>query len=234
MAKRRRTSHAVGTAAATRRRSGGPVQQPRRRPTLALLLGIAAVVGVIGFVGLAFLNTTTAATYTCDELLRTPSDATASDGFGTESLGQQHVAAGTKIRYGFCPPTSGGHFNAAGLGPLRPGFYGPDDAGGPGGWVHNLEHGYVVGLYRCEDGTCPSDTELAALRAFVANGPPTRSAAACGYRSKVLVARFDDIATPFALLAWDRALLLDTFDTQNASDFASRFIDSTGPEPNAC
>ena len=63
-----------------------------------------------------------------------------------------------------------------GVAPLRPAFY---DAGariGPGNWVHNLEHGYVVALYRCPDGQCPSNDVLAEFREFVFNGPSTATA----------------------------------------------------------
>jgi len=189
---------------------------------------------VIGVMAFAFIGSATARDYSCAELLTPPPGASAANGFATESLGSQHVTVGTTIRYGFCPPTSGGHYSAQGAGPLRPGFYGPDADAGPGGWVHNLEHGFVVALYSCGNGACPSEAELAALRSFAANGPPTQSAAACGYRSKVLVARFDDLSTPYALVAWDRALLLDTFDPGVARDFASRSIEATAPEPNAC
>ena len=188
----------------------------------------------MGVVGLAFISTATARDYSCTELLTAPPGASATDGFATQSLGRAHVAVGTKISYRFCPPTSGSHYNAAGAGPLRPTFYGPDSEAGPGGWVHNLEHGYVVALYRCADGACPSDADLAALRSFASNGPPTQSAAACGYRSKVIVARFDELSTPYAILAWDRALLLASFDPSIARGIASRFIEATGPEPNAC
>lgn len=235
MAKRRRTARLSPAAppVGTRARRRSPEPERQRLPWVRLILIGVVVVGVVGLVGLAFLNSATARAYTCDELLTPPAD-TASDGFTPDSLGSQHVGVGTKIRYGFCPPTSGGHYNAAGVGPLRPAFYGPDSEAGPGGWVHNLEHGYVVALYRCEDGACPSDDQLRALRSFAANGPPTQGAAACGYRSKVLVARFDEMATPYALLAWDRALLLDGFDATVARDFASRAIDTTAPEPGAC
>lgn len=233
MAKRRRTGRSAPPPV-TRRPARWPVAEPRRVPWLRLVVGAVAVAGVVGLIGLAFLGSGTAKAYSCDELLATPADASASDGFATRSLGSQHVGAGTKVRYGFCPPASGPHYNAAGAGPLRPGFYGPNTAAGPGGWVHNLEHGYVVALYRCEGGTCPSEADLAALRQFAANGPPNQSAAACGYRSKVLVARFDDMATPFAILAWDRALLLDAFDEAAAVGFARQFIESTAPEPAAC
>ena len=234
MAKRRRASRpapVLPSAARSRRRA--PEPERRRLPSLRVLLVGVAIVGVVGFVGLAFFSSATARAFSCDELLTAPADAS-TDGFATESLGSQHVGAGTKIRYGFCPPTSGSHYNAAGAGPLRPGFYGPDADAGPGGWVHNLEHGYVVALYRCTDGACPSEADLAALRSFAANGPPTQSAAGCGYQSKVLVARFDELSAPYALLAWDRALLLDAFDATVAQQFASRSIDATAPEPNAC
>ena len=234
MAKRRRSNRATPPPPVSKRSTRRPVAEPRRLPWLRLVVGAVAVVGVIGFVGLAFLSGASAKAYSCEALLSTPADASESDGFATESLGSQHVGAGTKVRYGYCPPTSGQHYNAAGAGPLRPGFYGPGDAAGPGGWVHNLEHGYVVALYRCADGTCPSEAELAALRDLAANGPATQSAAVCGYRSKLLVARFDDMASPFALLAWDRAFLLDAFDETSARAFASQFIEATAPEPNAC
>lgn len=234
MAKRRRASRPASVLpAAGRSWRRGPEPGRRRLPRLRIVLIGIAVVGVVGFVGLAFLDSATARDYSCAEPLTVPSGASA-DGFTTESLGSQHVAVGTKIRYGFCPPTSGDHYNAAGAGPLRPGFYGPDADAGPGGWVHNLEHGYVVALYRCADGACPPEADLASLRSFAATGPPTQSAAACGYESKLLVARFDELSTPYALLAWDRALLLDSFDEAAARDFASRSIDATAPEPNAC
>ncbi|MEX2080196.1 MAG: DUF3105 domain-containing protein [Dehalococcoidia bacterium] len=185
---------------------------------------------VVLFVG--FGGNASARGYVCGELLQSPVDASPADGFATSSMGNQHLSPGSGINYALCPPTSGGHYNAAGRGPLRPGFYGPDDGAGPSGWVHNLEHGFVVALYRCDEGECPSSAELDALHGFVANGPLTT--VSCGYRSKVLAARFDDMATPYALLAWDRALLLETFDEEAALGFASRWIDQTGPEPNSC
>ena len=67
------------------------------------------------------------------------------------------------------------------------------------------------------------------------NGPTTDTATACGYQSKVLAARFDDMATPFALLAWDHVLLLDSFDAQVGVDFAQRWLEQAGlPEAQRC
>ena len=235
MAKRRRSSRPAPVLPTTSRaRRRAPQPERRRLPSLrVVLIGIAAI-GVVAVVGLAFVSSATAPDYSCAKLLTAPPNSSETDGFSTDALGRGHVAVATKIRYGFCPPTSGSHYNEAGVAPLRPGFYGADADAGPGGWVHNLEHGYVVALYRCANGSCPPDDVLSELRAFAANGPPTQAAAACGYRSKVVVARFDDLSTPYALVAWDRAMLVDSFHPSIARGFASRFIEATGPEPNAC
>ena len=42
--------------------------------------------------------------------------------------------------------------------------------------------------------------------------------------------RFDDMATPFALVAWDRVLLLDSFVEADALSFARTWIDTTARE----
>ena len=220
--------------------SAAPTRSRRRQDSNRTIwlagLGVAALLGVVlvAAVVLSSGGNTTAQSYSCGELLTSPADASPADGFAVAQLGSGHVGAGARIDYATCPPTSGGHYSAAGRGPLRPGFYGPSDAAVPGGWVHNLEHGYVVALYRCVDGTCPSTDALASLRDFVASGPATSSAGACGYRSKVIAARFDDMTSPYAVLVWNRALLMDGFETSRALGFASRWIEQTATEPTAC
>jgi hypothetical protein len=193
-------------------------------------LGIvgAVVLGVLVLVVAVFAGSGSGGRYTCGQQLA--AGGTPEDGQVTADLGRQHVATGSQLTYLFCPSTSGLHYSESGVAPARPGYYRPDADIGPGSWVHNLEHGYVVALYRCTDDVCPSEEVLAELRRFVNNGPPTDKAAACGYRSKVLAARFDDMSTPFALLAWNRALLLDSFDADAALDFAQRWIEKDGPE----
>lgn len=49
--------------------------------------------------------------------------------------------------YSTNPPTSGPHYNAAGLGPVRAGFYEEATEAPPEGVVHNLEHGQIVIYY---------------------------------------------------------------------------------------
>lgn len=202
---------------------------PWWRRNLAALLGVAVVVGGIGVV-VAGLFSSSGSPYSCDALLQPVAGSTAANPVITPQQGFQHVPSGSKVEYSSCPPASGPHYSQAGVAPLAPRFYEPDAGLGPGSWVHNLEHGFVVALYRCVDGTCPSDADLAAMRAFVREGPVTASSTACGYRSKVLAVRFDDMATPFALVAWDRVLLLDSFVENDALDFARTWIDKTARE----
>ena len=162
-------------------------------------------------------------------------DPTPRLGFTTTNLGAEHVRdPGETISYGFCPPSSGPHWNAPNLGPIRGQFYPPSQEQAPGGWVHNLEHGYVVALYRCtDDGDCPSEAELEQLRRFVAEAPGSSFNPAC--TNKVLAARFDGMESRFALLAWGRALLMDEFDLDTAITFAEQWIDHAAvPERGLC
>ncbi len=147
--------------------------------------------------------------------------------------GNAHVSTSTNIDYAFCPPTSGDHYNASGRGPIRPGVYPDNEEQVPGGWIHNLEHGYIVALYRCTGpDDCPTEEELAQMQAFYDQAPDSGTAAC---PTKVVVARFDQMEKPFALLAWGRALLLDEFDLDTALTFAEQWTNHDSvPEPAAC
>jgi hypothetical protein len=136
------------------------------------------------------------------------------------------------IEYGFCPPTSGNHYNAP-RGPIRGAVYPKTEEQVPGGWIHNLEHGYVVALYRCTSATdCPTDAEMAQLQAFFDQTPESGSVT-CPKR--VIVARFDQMSTRFALLAWGRALLTDEFHLDTALTFTQQWMDHEAvPERGSC
>ena len=146
-------------------------------------------------------------------------------GFPAADLGGEHVATGSTIEYGYCPPTSGDHYNAAGQGPIRREFYGPGSERAPGGWVHNLEHGYIVVAYRGGEGEGPTEEELAQMRTFFEDAPESTNPSPCP-PNKVLVVRFDEMDTRFAVLAWDRALLMDTFDPGQALTFYEQWVDN--------
>jgi hypothetical protein len=153
-------------------------------------------------------------------------------------MGAFHVVdPGQTITYDYCPPASGEHYNLAGRAPMQPRVYPPTQEHSPGYWVHNLEHGYAVVLYRCPSGQlgvgdCISEAEFDQLEAFFAQAPPPE-VSTCP--TKVMAARFDSMETDFAVLAWDRALLLDEFDLDKALTFAEQWMEHVGvPEVNAC
>ena len=243
MAKRRR-----GTPTPARRTSTPPPRSTigRTRPIATGstggrgLLGPAAIVAVVVIGAIVVLGVglfgSSSSPYSCGSQLQAQANATVENPIVTPDEGRGHVKLGTKTEYASCPPASGPHYaESSGVAPLRPAFYDPSARIGPGNWVHNLEHGYVVALYRCPDGQCPTNDVLAEFREFVFNGPSTETATACGYQSKVLAARFDDMATPFALVAWDHVLLLDTFDSTVGVDFARRWIEQPElPEGHSC
>jgi hypothetical protein len=144
-------------------------------------------------------------------------------------MGRDHAGQSTTIRYAFCPPTSGPHWGS-GPSPLRRDFYSPDDGVGPGSWVHNLEHGYVVIAYKGQ----PSEQALDEIHAVFEQASPSEVARACGLPNKVVALRFDDMSEPYALLAWDRALLLSTFDREQALTFIEQWQDGPQTPERAC
>jgi hypothetical protein len=147
-------------------------------------------------------------------------------GFSTDILGSVHVPLGNAIEFGFCPPTSGNHYNNPPRGPIPANFYPPNQEPAPGGWVHNLEHGYVALLYRCPGGAagadgCPTQQQLDQLRQWFQTAPAPPS----GCPKKVLVVRFDEMTTQFAMVSWGRALMTDTFDPAVANTFAQQWME---------
>ena len=134
------------------------------------------------------------------------------------------MAYGSTVTYGFCPPTSGNHFNVAGQAPLPRNFYDPNTTLKPGNWVHNMEHGYVVILYK---GT-PDQATLDSIKQVMndASPPADGFAQQCGQPNRVIAVRFDTMDTPYAVLAWDRALLLPEWDYQQALTFANQWQDN--------
>ena len=233
MSKRRRGRPAFVTPNSPRQGGRRPPAAPSRRLSPRLLLMGGSVAAAVLLLAFVFYGAATQRAYACDSRL-TPGTA-GPDGEATRDLGNRHVAVGATLEYAYCPPASGNHFAERTKGPIPARFYPPSSEASPGGWIHNLEHGYVVALYSCGDtgSACPSEAELNALRDFQSGGPPTAGAQACGIPSKVLTARFDSMASRFALLAWNRAALSETFDVAAAQSFAGRWIDQA-PEAGAC
>ena len=205
----------------------------RNRSSVVIAGGLAALVLLVGFV---FIGAT-GKTYACTTQTVPVSPAPAVPG-QTPRLGQaqddqgrQHLAAGAENqRYIFCPPASGPHYNVAGLGPIQPRVYGPDDGAQPQGWVHNLEHGALVVLYSCANG-CPDETTMTRLQDFYDTFPDSPICHLQRGQIGPVIARFDDMKTPFAALVWDRVLFQQTLDTDQILAFFNTEAERNNPEP---
>jgi hypothetical protein len=202
-----------------------------------LLLAALAIVAVVGVGAVAFSAATSPA-YACTaqwqpEVTPPPApSATPRLGYVQTQLERTHVQPGDFVRYPFCPPASGKHVNAQGAGPISAKVYGPDDKAVPQGWIHNLEHGGLVLLYRCTGGDACTDAGQEALRAFVAAFPPSpvcNLPSGNGQLSPVVV-RFEEMAFPYAALLWGQVLPLQTLDTNSILAFWAQQGERSNPE----
>jgi len=229
---RRRSSSPTGTQRAGRRERSRPaVRQSFLQRYRRWLLG-AAVVAVVAVVGAGVFASATQPAFACsniwipDPTASPAADASPQPGYVQPDMGNTHVAVGTVVKYTYCPPASGRHYFASGQGPIPARPYGPNDTVIPEGWVHNLEHGGLVILYK---GTDADQTALRALYDAVPVSP------VCGFQPGgnspgPVVVRFDDMAWPYAALVWDRVLPMQTLDQAAVLDFYARYGERTNPE----
>jgi hypothetical protein len=197
---------------------------------------IGGVVVLVTAVVLGLVVTqSTQASYTCSiEWEPTPTaspaaGATARLGYAQDSMGNSHVVSRPQ-KYTFCPPASGPHLNATGLGPIVPRVFGPDDSVGPPNWIHNLEHGGLVVLYRGDSPGATAEGQ-AAFRSFFDTFPPSPICQLPAGRLSPVIARFDQMKSPYAALVWGRVLPMETWDPALVLQFyatESERLDSNG------
>jgi hypothetical protein len=255
----RRPSEASPASRATRRsrrstpRSAGFLERNRTR----LAWGIGGLFFVL-LLGMAYLNFTRPA-FACGEIWSptippvttaapsaapaslapgqsaTPAPTAPAPGLVQPDMGHLHENdLGATIKYKLCPPASGKHYPAPG-GPIRGALYGPNDAAVPPGWVHNLEHGAIVLLYSCKtsDGsTAPACTEAGQqqLQELLARWPDSPICKTPPGALTPVIARFDDMAWPYAALVWDLVLPMETIDEPLLFDFYARQGEQFNPE----
>jgi hypothetical protein len=222
----------VGTARVGRRERTRPVTRGafiQRRRTLLIGAAVAAVVAVVGAGVFAAATQPAFACSTVWQPSPTASpqaNASPQPGYVQPDMGTGHVAAGTVIRYTYCPPASGKHYDAPDQGPIPARPYGPSDSVIPEGWVHNLEHGGLVVLYR---GAEADQNALRTLYAAVPTSP------VCGFppggqSPGPVIARFDQMAWPYAALVWDRVLPMESLDQAAVLDFYAAYGERTNPQ----
>jgi Protein of unknown function (DUF3105) len=207
---------APGTRAGRRervRRYHEPTFFERYRTIILAIAGVAVIAVAAGFV---FLSSTSAA-YSCGQIFDPSPTPTVSPGSSTrlgfveDYMGNTHQA-GPPFKYTYCPPASGNHYNNPGvLGPIVPRVYKPGDNVGPPNWVHNLEHGALVVLYK-SDSPGATSAGQAAFKAFFDSFPPSTLCQVPPHQLSPVIAPFDQMAHPYAALVWGRVLYLDTWD----------------------
>jgi len=203
----------------------------------ALVLGGVALVLIAGL-GIVAYNAATAPAYACTtewqpEVTPPPEPgATPRLGYVQQQMGRTHVQPGDFVRHPFCPPASGNHINLAGsLGPIPPRVYGPDNRVYPMNWIHNLEHGGLVVLYRCADGDSGcSDEQQQAFRTFQSNFPNSPLCNIPAGTLSPVITRFDQMEFPFAVLLWCQVLPMDSWDPEIATAFFAQQGERTNPE----
>ena len=230
------SSRRPSAASRSTRKSRRPTRQPSflERYGMRILITVAVIASVLT-VGVAFLSASGPA-YACGSLFNptpaptfipsTPAPGSSAPvataplpGFVQPDMGHLHVDPGTKVTYSYCPPASGKHISATGLGPI-PGnkVYGPNDQTIPEGWIHNLEHGAIVLLYSCPNNVGPGCTDVgqAAMVGLLKQWP---NSPICNIPPGALtpvITRFDDMAYPYAAVVWDAVLPLQSLDDPNA------------------
>ena len=221
-----------GAARAGRRERSRPVAKASVFQRYRTIILGAAVIAVLALLGAGVFSAATQPAYACTTIWQPDPTASPREGASPQpgyvqpDMGFGHVSLGTKLTYTYCPPASGKHYNAAGAGPLQSRVYGPNDTVIPEGWAHNLEHGAVVILYK---GAEVDESALQDLFDAIPASP------VCGFQPggqspSPVIARFDDMAWPFAALVWGRVLPLESLDQQAILDFYQTFGERTNPE----
>lgn len=132
--------------------------------------------------------------------------------------GWGHYVGDPIVDYPDPPPIGGPHHSCW----LEWGVY--DDELRDEKWLHNLEHGDIVYLYRCPDG-CPD--EVAALKELVTG------------REHALLTPYSELPRRFAAVAWGYRLVTNCFDPVLFQRFWTNHVNrgresDPGPVPDVC
>lgn len=141
--------------------------------------------------------------------------AAVSKRYSVPDEGANHVEQGSPITYKHYPPSSGPHYGA-------PAQYGVQAVPVPeGAWVHNLEHGAIVLLYKCA-GDCEQKAKQ--IRDLYERLPVGAFGSV-----KLVAAPYERGPTAYTLLAWGWQEDLEVFDAGRIERFYRDRVDR-GPE----
>jgi hypothetical protein len=135
--------------------------------------------------------------------------------------GRNHVTRPEVVTYKHQPPSSGNHYNDS----LAPRPWGANQTAiQPEEYVHNLEHGGIVLVYKCTGGEC--DDAYSQAQTLFGQLPQ-----APGFQEvKFLSTPYQGMTPKYALLAWDNEQDFTGFpSTSDATAFYNKFVNQ-GPE----
>jgi len=140
---------------------------------------------------------------------------------GPPVLNQLHIPVGSPLDCHSSPPSSGPHYPVwasykTHTIPIAPGYY-----------VHNLEHGAIVFLYKCTEADgCPAVVSgLEAVAAGLAKDPKCIDP----IRARTVIAPDPTLTTPVVALAWGFIYRADCVDAPSLNSFATEHY-GKGPE----
>ena len=148
-------------------------------------------------------------------------------GFGLPEYGRSvpseggvgvHIEPGTPLPQRNRPPTSGPHYGS------RASYGVSAEPVDPGAWVHALEHGAIVVAFRCD-----AADECAAIADEVERTVYQPARVGRFDERKIVGTPYQEMDSPFAVLAWGRILELDALDAAQVLAFYDRYLDR-GPE----
>ena len=186
----------------------------RRRNLVTTLIALAVAGGVVALV----INDRNRAARELEDFGVAAAEANCGDVEEQEEQGADHIEVGTAHEpYTTNPPTSGPHYNSAGLGPVQTGFYEVATEAPPEGVVHNLEHGQIVIYY---DPDAPDDV-IADIELAVRSEPSATVATP--------VAGIEGDAN-LVLTAWTVAQSCEQVSMEVVNEFRSAYQGIIGPE----
>lgn len=133
----------------------------------------------------------------------------------------RHLPDGSALTQRNRPPSSGPHYASR----ARYGLSTTPVA--PGNWIHALEHGAVVILYKCaSDEECIKTGQMIDAQVYV-----SARDGRFGER-KLVITPYSDMDAPITAVAWGRKLELQELDAERILAFYDRYLDR-GPEQAA-
>ena len=162
---------------------------------------------------------------------KSSANAPAGAAYDVPDEGHNHVADGTQVAYKHQPPSSGDHYSSQ-LGPLPWSTY--QQAVQPESFIHNLEHGGVVLVYKCTGTECDDlyKQAQAALAKLPSKAEPVNpvNGAQQVQEVKFLSTPYQKMSPKVALLAWDKEQDLGSIDVNAITSFFNTYVDRALPD----